>query len=343
MKNIQKKQDNITVSVDYRTELLGIIQIISSYQQQFPHLLEKQSNRQYIESIEKHFQKFKKHETIKLFDYLTTNHNFCYDAPVALFLQLNKNFANSKLPSYPFKERLNSDPKTYEFIETLPDFIKKSQFASFYQKNTSLYQKFIDDIHNIIAENNLIEYMKKYYDMPLEKRFVINLIPFQTHGNYGYHNQRTIFANICCQPGNQKLEHMYQVDEFELLHLLFHEFSHSIINPLTTKYLKNNDPNLFAKIDKKMDEMAYGSNNTIINEHFIRALTIRYHWHRNKNKRECNQLIKQEKNQGFIYIEKVLEQLENYEKNRHIYPNIEDFYPILIANIIDTYNTENKK
>ncbi len=334
MKNTEKILKKLHIRVDYRTELLGIIQIISDYKKEYPHLLEKRSNKGYIEKIEKTFQKYKSHQAIQLFNDLI-KHNFSYDAPVALFLQLDENFKCQNLPAYPFEERLNKDPKTYSLIASLSSFIKESSFKEFYNQNKPLHQKMINNICNKLENNNMLQFMFDYYGVSDEKKFIVNLIPWQSNGNYGHNNDNEVFANICCpKMGIRNSENIYQFDRFELLHLLFHEFSHSIINPLTDKYYLENDEDFFADIKEKMVELAYGRAKTIINEHFIRALTLRYHWHTNQNQSDYNQLIVHEKNRGFIHIENVLESLITYENNRDIYPTIEGFYPRLLDNMM---------
>ena len=78
---------------------------------------------------------------------------------------------------------------------------------------------------------------------------------------------------------------------------------------------------------------------TSLNEHIIRALTSRFSYLEN-NLSGKNALLK-EKEDGFIYIDKLFEKLEEYEDNRDKYPTIDSFYPELIKSL-DYYVKNNQ-
>lgn len=334
--NVHDKSGTIEIRVDRRTELLGIIQIISNYRKKYPKLLEKCGNKEYIEEIEKKFNSFKDHKVIKLFDTIVSNNNFGYDAPVALFLQLNDDFTYDELEEYPYKTRLNSDNNVIELLKLLPDFAKEIDFNKFYQSNNSRYEKLISCVKNQIEDYKIIEYIKKYYNLPTDKKFIVNLIPFQTNSNYGSGNKNSIYSNISCRRESSKESEIYLGrNKFNYLPcLLHHEFSHSYINPLTDKYnLIDENDDIFSDIFDQMDKKAYGSVITIINEHIIRALTLRYKLHVTNDIENYNKGIKIEEELGFIYIKNIIDALIIYENSRDKYKNIDEFYPEIISSI----------
>jgi len=333
--SVSVNSNNIEIRVDRRTELLGIIQIISDYQKKYPHLLQKHcNNREYVEEIEKRFLKYKKHEVIKLFDIFVKKYRFSYDGPVALFLQLDKNYICSELDYYVFQERLYGDNKVYDFINLLPGFAKEIGFEKFYNSNKNKYQEFINPIVVEIEKNDIIKFLLDYYGLPSEKKYVLNLLPFQTYGNYGVNTKTCVYANISGRINSTKKTDVFVNCSFDFSNLLYHEFSHSFINPLTDKHaLTSEEDPIFNNIFEAMQEQAYGNNRTIINEHIIRALTLRFMFHINKDIEFYNELLQKEKEKGFIYIENILESLIYYENNRNKYTNIDDFYPIIIKNI----------
>lgn len=63
MKNIEKKVNLISVRVDFRTELLGIIQVLS--ENPLTKTNEKIGNQKYLDEIKKRFGKYKSHHVIK--------------------------------------------------------------------------------------------------------------------------------------------------------------------------------------------------------------------------------------------------------------------------------------
>ena len=345
-KNISINCGELEIRVDRRTELLGIIQIISDYKKTYPHLLKKLGNKKYVEEIEQKFSMYKDHKVIKLFNEIVANNNFGYDAPVHLFLQINDDFTFTTLEDYPFKTRLNSDPKVLELLRLLPSFAQEIGFEKFYNGNNDRYLKYVNNIKKNLGEVDIIASLNDYYNIPNQNKFVVNLIPWQTGGNYGTRNETEIHSNICVAYNSTNDENAYSDDKEKTYYgsLLHHEFSHSFINPLTDKYaiIKEDDP-IFSDIADIMKEQAYSNNATIINEHIIRALTIRWGYLRNRKDDLYNRRTEREKERGFIYIENILNSLIFYEENRDEYPNLDSYYPIIIENIIKEYQNKSAK
>ena len=135
-------------------------------------------------------------------------------------------------------------------------------------------------------------------------------------------NYTRIYAAII----NQKTKMMF---------ILVHEFSHSFINPLTEKYsfIEEDDP-IFKNIWDKMKELGYGSNKSILNDHIVRAVTLRYLFLQRDDISYYNKQLKTDEEWGFAYIENIMTSLEFYERNRNYYRNIDEFYPSLIQNLV---------
>ncbi len=346
--NVSAKSGFIEIRVDRKTELLGIIQIISNYRKKFPQLLEKHGNKDYVEQIERQFGKYKDHRVVKLFDEIVLNDNFSYDAPVDLFLQLNDDFSYTSLKDYPFKTRLESDSRVIEMLDLLQSFAKEIDFEKFYEQNKARYSMFINNTLSQLGSNNLIEYILNYYNLPNKNNFIVNLLPFQTWGNYGIHINNDLYSNICGSHETDKETEIFPDETIPngLIYLLHHEFSHSFINPLTDKYnIIKDDDTIFSEIFEIMENQAYGDNLTIINEHIIRALTLRYRLHVTGDISRYEQRTNAERGLGFIYIDNILNSLIMYENNRDTYKNIEEFYPVIINNMIMNYeiSKENKR
>ena len=106
MKSIEKNIEKITITVDYRSELLGIIMWLSDYHNQFPHLFQPYANKFFTDNIIQKFNEFKKEPAILEFNELVKKHGFSYDAPISLFLQINENFDCNDVNDYILKERL---------------------------------------------------------------------------------------------------------------------------------------------------------------------------------------------------------------------------------------------
>ena len=78
---------------------------------------------------------------------------------------------------------------------------------------------------------------------------------------------------------------MYPVDAslFNYDAFLFHKFSHIFINPIVDTYLPlKENIDLFSNFSK-LQEIGYGSNDSIVKEYLVRAVTQRYLYFTNSN------------------------------------------------------------
>ena len=78
-----------------------------------------------------------------------------------------------------------------------------------------------------------------------------------------------------------------------------------------------------------MQNMAYGTWRTCVNEHLVRANTVRFAAQL-RGEYTKNLYMQSEVNNGFIYIPKIDSVLQIYEKNRGTYGTYESFMPEII-------------
>ena len=332
MEHVQKKSGNITVKVDYRTELLGIIMCISNYRNKFPSMFKPYENQFYVQNIIDKFGKYKEENVIKQFDDLVAHHGFAYDAPLGLFLQLDDHFKCKQLSDYIFYERLDGNPKIYEFIDQLDDFAHKIDFQNYYQSQIEMYQKFVNSICKQFDDDHVSEFLQSYYGYQSGNLF-INLMPYMT--NHAFHCKCNQDEYSCIPTYNiSKKENLFDIEDQRVIIMSVHEFGHGYVNPLTEQYLKENDiPDLFSDIVDVIRKQAYGKISSIINEHVIRAIVIRYISLIYHDEAWVQRAIQNEKKRGFIYIEDILESLEEYENQRQNYPTFDLYYPMIVKHL----------
>lgn len=339
--NIAANNNELEIRVDRRTELLAIIEIISNYRIKYPFLLEKYGNENYVLEIENQFKDFKNHKVIQLFNYLTLNYDFCFSTPIQLFLQLNEDFSLSVIHDEPFKTKLQGDTKVLDLLSLLPIFAQEIDFNGYYKNNEHRYRKFIDNVKSQLTGLEIVKFMNNYYGIENSKRFIVNLIPWRTYGCYGTHNGNELYTNLCCHHRSKTEDDIYPADDkiFNYSSFLVHEFSHSFINPLTNKYLliQDDDP-VFSDIRDKMAELGYRSNKAILNDHIVRAITLRYLFLHRTDISYYNQQLETDENWGFSYIRNILQSLKTYENNRTQYKIMDDFYPLLIQDIVNKHH-----
>lgn len=335
MESVNIQVNDINIEVDYRTELLGIIMWISNYHQKYDILFQKYGNQFYVDEIIKRFQKFSNHKVIKDFERIVDTHGFNYDAPLYLFLQLDENLKVDKLTDYCYKERLQSDESIYDFINELNKFRLEIRFDEFYNEHRDLYKKWVVAASSAFQKYNLFSYFEKYYGYRLSKKLIVNLTPCITNGGFCCDNNNEVYD---CFPifREMKSNDLFNNSGKEELTLYnpFHEFSHAYIDPITSRLgIVTEKTNLFDDIRENMKKQAYPYDTHILNEHIIRALEVRYVINMYGNEKWGQQIVEQEKENGFIYMEPIIDSLCEYENQRNDYQTIDEFYPVIIEKI----------
>ncbi len=323
--------NNILISVDRRTELLGILLLISDYNKNYGFLIEECGNKEYREKIFSNFSQYKTEKAVKLLNQIFEELNFRYDAPVSLFLQLNQDFTFNQLDEYPFETRLKKSQLVIDFLNELPNFAQTINFEEYYNSNISFYDEIIEETNSKVDVEKVVEFIANFYKMDISKiRFVINLLPYTTNGNFGSNHKDTTYSNLGLKR-NQKKDLTF-ITDIDFGTLALHEFSHSIINPLTSKHSTINE-NAFADIWEQMCSRAYGNVETIINEHIIRALELFYLKHIIKTPEAMQAYDKKldfQLSVGFKYLPICLQLIENYYSNINDYKDFEEYFPTLI-------------
>ena len=338
MNSYTKQVDNITITVDFKTELLGIIEIISpQYKSISGHTLTPLGNKFIYDNIIEKFNKYSNHELIELFDEITQKYSFMKDSLVHMFLELGDDLKIDKLSDYTM-EQLNYDNKIYEFINLLPSFASEIGFYDYYKNNENFYLKCINSISNNINDIKFSKFLSNYFGY-LNKELVINAIPFNSYSCYSAHTDKKVISSlgITQLSKSEDLYGTWELYKGDMIQICNHEFCHSYINPLTEKY-DLSDITMFDNIKEQMLQFGYDDIATIINEHVVRAVEIRSIKQLNLGEEKYKNSIERYKNIGFIYIEQIIELLEQYETKRNEYKTFDMFYD----NIIN-YMKQNKK
>ena len=322
----------INVKVDKRCELMGVLLLISNYNKEDADLIEECNNKEYRDKIFSWFNKFKNEKCVKLLNEIIDKLCFNYDAPIYLIEQLNEDYTYEKLLDYPFKERLQSSKLVIDFLNEIPNFVKKTNFEEFFESNKNFYQTGINQIKNLIKDYNIVGFLKDFYKTDFKDvNFFINLMHFATHGNYGVNINNNYICNACLRKSEDGKINFID-EKFNTLSLYVHEFSHSIINPLTDKY-SDIKLDFFNDIYDKMKRLVYSSAEVIIDEHIIRGIEIVFSKGLKGGQDFAEEYIKDNIDSGFIYIETVVKSLENYLKNIDIYKNFEEYFPTILIDI----------
>lgn len=131
MKTVEIIRDKISYQVHPYTELFGIMAILADDSELYKGAGNEYFNSNYRNKIIQWFSPFRNHKAVLLLTEYTSDYNFNYDAPCALFLELGDNI--NGLSDYITKERLPiPDIQIYKFRKTIHDFILESNFDEIY-------------------------------------------------------------------------------------------------------------------------------------------------------------------------------------------------------------------
>ena len=164
----------------------------------------------------------------------------------------------------------------------------------------------------------------------------LNLIITLSNGwnNYGPKveypdNKADLYSIIYCEMDS--LNNPFFEDDWAI-DLIIHEYSHSFCNHLITEnYPKmRKKANEFYAINQEiLRNNAYGNSYIMLCEILVRASVIKYfmtHFPENK----LIKYFKQERYNGFMWIEELYDALNVYEQNREKYPTLRSFMPEIV-------------
>lgn len=331
MENIKKVINGITIEVNYYLELMGLLITLSDEDKLYPRLfMFDDNNSSYVQKIKNRFGYLKEHKVVLKFIYLKEKYFLHYDKPIELALGIDDNFAFKKGSNYKFKD--NEEIK--DFLRELKDFSEEIGFEDFYLENKDIYLKWIDSMVSTYEDNNILDVIANYCGEEYKNyQFYTNLIPFETNGGYGVLLDKE--AHNCILALSKTVDNnlFYLDNHLALLPLSIHEYLHSIINPITSKYKVFTGESAYI-YDKDNEIKSYRSDDTMANETIIRAMVIRIYHSIDDNFNEEERLLLEE-SKGFKLVRLVYGKLLEYENNREKYPNIDSFYMNIAKEIIE--------
>jgi len=333
---ITKTIGKLNITVDPRLELLSAVQVISDY----PTINRKAP---YSTELMQFFGRYNSHEACQLTSKLATDFDFVHDAPVDFMLRL------SQVPElkivHPFSDRMieraNGKENLEKYGAALHHFAVKSNFAGFWDSKKPWYQKMVDYTANDLSDFDPVGKLESYYNES-KNNYTVTLSP-SFAGGYGL---RVPASNggldiYGCLNVSEMKDGVPYFSKLGLSHFVWHEFSHSFINPLTDKYKARIEATskLFAPLET---EMSYNKWWNCVNEHVIRAIYIRL-ISAYENEDAAKMQLENEKSLHFAYIEPLVEKLKQFEKERQA-KNItfSEYYPTLLA-VFDSLSHSNNE
>jgi len=213
-------------------------------------------------------------------------------------------------------------------VDQLRDFYHLSRFASFWEEQAQAYQAIERRIAGYAQEGwageDVVAAMEGYFG---ERRTAYVLVPTPMErpagGTMTAMGERDNYV-FACFDGT--------VDKGWILHLLYHEFGHSFVNPPAGQHgaLVQRYEALYTPLAEAMRPWGYVTWTIALNEHILRAQNCRLR-RRFFGDAAAEARLSEEEAQGFRYIRALEAKLAEYEAQRDAYPTLVSFYPMLLT------------
>jgi len=332
MQPVERSVGRLHISIDPRIELLSTIQLLSNY----PVV-----NRDlpYSKDVFTYFEGFSSLEAVTLTNNLLQNYGFSYDAPVTFMLYLSQPIElEPKVMFSDYLLRRSGEGNNLEqYRKSIKAFAETSNFKDFWNNKIPFYNQILDLTIADMGGKDLVKAMEDYFNETQESYTIVIAPAFR--GGYGpkipdVDGKEHIYA--CLSTTNMK-DNIPYLSGDNLLYYVWHEFGHSFVNPLTEKYAEKVTSlnQLYEPIRNWMSMQAYGSWETCVNEHIIRAIHIRL-MELHIGSQQSKALLESDLKNRFIYIEHLIEKLKEFENQRDKNKiTFSQYYPELL-NVLDS-------
>jgi len=325
--------------VDERVELLSIVFRLAGSEEYSATRFKK-----YTDHIEAYYAPYKNHELMVFIKNLRKENGVGYDAVMDMAIHLDDNLN----PIVPFTDKIPDGrwgkEKANAFVRLLKKFYKDTNSKQFFTENKNLYAEASERFLPIYETLDIDWFTTFYGKAPKERFRIVNALA-NGGGNYGpsielTNKKKEVYAIM----GAWKTDSMGMVDFPVAAYFptLVHEFNHSFVNYLLEKNpasFKNSGEIIFKTVESNMRSQAYAGWETMLNEALVRAAVIKYMKDHHFSADEINQEVIEQLDRGFVWIEALVDELENYDAHRATYPTLEAYMPSLANAYVKYANT----
>ncbi|MDY7107870.1 MAG: DUF4932 domain-containing protein [Planctomycetota bacterium] len=323
---------SLVVQADPRIELLAAVQAISDYGDRTG--LITRHDFPYKRQLIAHFEHFRGHRAVTLFQTMARE-GFSFDAPVSAVLHYGP--PPELAPIAPCNDevvrRAGGRARLDAFFDALRDFAEVSSFMEFHEAHEPFYEEIARNVSSKVDAGD-VAMLEDYYGVK-QHGYRIIPAPLFHPGGFGpriaHEDGRSDIFSVCGPRGAENdLPVFGTSDDFR--YLVWHEFSHSFVNPVVDAHGEQVDARLklMAPIGEAMRRQAYPQWRTCVYEHIVRAATCRFAF-RTRGEAAGQKAVADEKKRSFLYIEPLCARLAEYEEQREEYPTLHDFFPELLA------------
>ncbi|VXA94967.1 hypothetical protein FLAVO9AF_10119 [Flavobacterium sp. 9AF] len=281
----------------------------------------------YQNLVKKTFKPYKKHPAVSLIKKMYKNKNVEIESTHPIMGLYCTTLPNLK-PNFILQKNI-SEEEFENYLKYLRNFSDEIAYLSFVEQQQSEFESWTNPVKDTISKYKLADRLGSFFGY--HKNFKICLDPFNSWGGKAFIPNDSSFVknnawfilgyNIYREDGSDITKSPKFDYKFMLVDLVWHEGTHTYINPLIDMYKTKFEP-YSALLDKELQEKLQKAGrfkwnwNQFIKEQITRSvvayLQLKYFGEKEWEK-EC---LKQY-NIGFVYTKEISNILKKYDENRN--------------------------
>ncbi len=283
------------------------------------------AENEYTSAIRSFFREFQDHKVYRVIEGMIPK-GFLFSRPVEIALSLGKRDFAVRLPLSPLCiDYSGGMTKIGELLEEMKDLSEASLYFDFFESQKSFYRDFLKKAEETLSFRPAEVLEEEFGREQNSYHYVISSL---MNGNFGISFREP-------QAEKADLFSVFTADSFSLSPaVLFHEFSHPFINPLTKKNaaLVHQYREAYGKLAPyRLPDYrsGYGDWEECVNEHLVRAMAV--HLLKKCRFNELSEeLFRMDFESGYRYLPLILEKYEYYDRSRGVYADFEAYLPELL-------------
>jgi hypothetical protein len=322
-------QPLIVPHVDERVELLSIVFRLAGNPEYNMDSLPK-----YSAEIDHYFAPYKSLPAVQMANALLVKNGVSFDAVMSMAISLSSPPELRPLVTFSatVPEARWGAADAEKFLSLLRDFYRDSKFAEFYAAHQEMYRMAETRFTSTLSSVDIDWYARFYGSKPnLAYHLVLGMN--NGGGNYGPRlvepdGRMELFSIIGCWTHDDAGMPTYPSDH-GYLSTIIHEFNHSFVNPAVAEHWSefSGAEQVFKVVAEQLRRLAYGNAQTMVDESLVRAAVIVYFRDAGEDRVRNVKRIRQEQRMGFLWMDQLVEMLEQYEGSRTQYSTFSLFMP----------------
>jgi len=260
--------NGLTFKIDPRIELLYTAGFAAGYP------LVNGLDIQYKQDIQNTFSRYQDHEVLNLWREIGPK-GFVLDGPVFCVIKQMKDLNDVERSAEALSKEPEDENDYDKFVRLLTKFAIDTDYQSFFNSHQDFYRLVLENMRYNLMNFDEVRRLETYFgDRKKEYTVIISLLG---SGNFGPRVQTPTGMELYCVLEPQtKCGNIPGFDNLRTLEdLVWHEFSHSFVNPLVDEYEDeiNKYDHLYEPIGSSMRQQAYQDWLVTVKEHIVRAVT----------------------------------------------------------------------